>query len=289
MRIGIDSYSYHRRYGEIRAGEQALAEPAWALEPSPVVAHARALGVDSLMLETCYLPGPESSALEALDLGRPPDIGFSWGHPWPEGAFHGLDGGRSAAAEVDLARWIAAAGRRGHSLMRITLGSPLSRGDEPAATLISRLIAPVRRAADVAAGLGVALAIENHGDLTAAQLAELVERVDRANVGVTLDTVNLIRLGDDMVEGSRVLAPWTLAVHLKDHRATDDPSVWGGPVCVALGEGVAPLPEVLAVLDRADFDGPVCVELASLGDGPVDEFALIERSVAWLRDRRVTQ
>lgn len=285
MRVGLDSYSYHRRYGEVRVGERQHPEPAWPLEPSPVLRHARSLDVDVLMLETCYLPDPDTETFADMDLAAPPQVGFSWGHAWPEGASHGLDGGRSPAAEADLARWIRAAGRSGHALMRITLGSPVSRGDEPASVLIDRLIDPVRRAARTAAAVGVSLAIENHGDLTAAQLAELVERVDRPNIGVTLDTVNLIRLGDDMVEGTRILAPWTRVVHLKDHLATDDPNVGGGPVCVALGEGVAPLPEVLGVLSGVGFDGPVCVELASLGGGIVDEFALIERSVTWLRQQ----
>ncbi len=283
MRIGIDSYSYHRRYGEIRPGERPSPHAPWLLEPSPVLAHARSLGVDDLMLETCYLPLPGSIGADLFGDGTAPRSAFSWGHPWPEGAFHGLDGGRTPAAEDDLGVWVELAGRLGHPHMRITLGSPASRGDEPASVLIARLIEPVRRAASAAANVGLALAIENHGDLTAAELVEILERVDRPNLGVTLDNVNLIRLGDDMVDGTRRLAPWTLLVQLKDHLPTDDPSALGGPICTALGEGVAPLDDVLGVLAQAGFDGPVCVELASLGEGDVDELALIERSVAWLR------
>jgi len=283
MRIGIDSYSYHRRYGETRSGEQPSTGPTWPLEPSPVLAHARTLGVDDLMLETCYLPAPTSIDAAMFDGDGLPRVGFSWGHPWPEGAFHGLDGGRSRAAEEDLATWISLSGRLGHGVMRITLGSPASRGDEPAAALIDRLIGPVRRAASAAAEVGLALAIENHGDLTAGQLVEVIERADRPNLGVTLDNVNLIRLGDDMVEGTRILAPWTLVVQLKDHLATADPATPGGPVCTTLGEGVAPLDDVLDVLVQIGFEGPVCVELASLGGGSVDELAMIERSIDWLR------
>ena len=110
----------------------------------------------------------------------------------------------------------------------------------------------------------------------------LIERVDRPNVGVTLDNVNLIRLGDDMLDGTRILAPLTRMVQLKDHLA-GDPTVWGGPICVALGEGVADLPAILAILGDAGFGGAVCVELASLGGDQVDELAMIERSVEWLR------
>jgi len=282
VRVGIDSYSYHRRYGEVRAGESAAPGAPWPLVPAPVLEHARRLGVDDLFLETCYLPEPETIEAPMLDAGGV-RVGFSWGHPWPEGAFHGLDGGRTPAAEDHLARWIAAAARLGHPVMRITLGSPASRGTEPAAVLVERLVAPTRRAAERAAAVGVRLAIENHGDLRAQDVLEVIERTGATNLGVTLDNVNLVRVGDDMLEGTRALASRTLLVQLKDHPPTPDPTVWGGPVSVALGEGVAPLDAILAILADAGFDGPVCVELASLGSGPVDELAMIERSVGWLR------
>ena len=104
-----------------------------------------------------------------------------------------------------------------------------------------------------------------------------------ATLGVCLDNVNLVRVGDDMAEGTRALARHTMLVQLKDHEA-GDPTVWGGPVCTALGEGVADLDNLLGILAAAGFDGPVCVELASLGLADVDELGMIERSVAWLRE-----
>jgi 3-oxoisoapionate decarboxylase len=283
MRVGIDSYSYHRLYGELRAGEQAPDVDPWPLEPSRALEHARRLGVDDIFLETCYLPEPEGITADMLALAAPVHVGFSWGHPWPDGAFHGLDGGRTPAAEDHLARWIALCARLGEQVLRITLGSPASRGTEPGQVLVDRLIAPVQRVADRAADVGLALAIENHGDLTAAEVLEVIERAGRSNLGVTLDNLNLIRLGDDMIEGTRALARCTLLVQLKDHEPTPDPTVWGGPVCTALGEGVAPLHDVVEVLAAAGYEGAVCVELASLGSTQADELAMIERSVAWLR------
>jgi sugar phosphate isomerase/epimerase len=283
MRVGIDSYSYHRLYGELRSGEDSPGGDPWPRDPSQVLAHARSLEVDDIYLETCYLPEPEKIDAALLAPAGAVHVGFSWGHPWPAGAFHGLDGGRTPAAEDHLARWIALAASLGERIMRITLGSPASRGTEPGQVLVDRLIDPTRRVADVAAVAGLSLAIENHGDLTAAELVEIIDRADRPNLGVTLDNLNLIRLGDDMIEGTRLLAPRTLLVQLKDHEPTPDPSVWGGPVCTALGEGVAPLDAVVDVLAEARYDGAVCVELASLGPGPIDEMAMIERSVRWLR------
>lgn len=284
MQVGIDSYSYHRRYGEIRVGEAASPHAAWSLEPGPVLRHARATGVDTLFLETCYLPEPEAiDAAMLADAGPRVRVGFSWGHPWPSGRFHGLDGGRWYDAERELVRWIDAAARLSDGVLRITAGSPASRGDEPADVLVERLVGPVRRVADHAADRGVRLALENHGDLRARDILALFEAVNRpGTLGVCLDNVNLIRVGDDMAEGTRALAPYTLLVQLKDQQA-GDPTVTGGPVCTALGEGVANLDGLIAILAAAGFDGPVCVELASLGPVDVDELAMIERSVAWLR------
>jgi sugar phosphate isomerase/epimerase len=284
MRVGIDSYSYHRRYGEQRAGEAASPHAPWPHEPGPVLRHARATGADVIFLETCYLPEPEAiDAVELVAEAGPVAVGLSWGHPWPGGRFHGLDGGRSYGAEEELGRWIETAARLGDHLLRITAGSPASRGDEPAEVLVERLTGPVRRAAEHAADRGIRLALENHGDLRVADILDLFARVDRPNLGVCLDNVNLIRVGDDMAEGTRALAPHTLLVQLKDHLA-GDPTVWGGPVSTALGEGVADLDGLIAILAAAGFDGPVCVELASLGPTDVDELAMVEHSVVWLRD-----
>ena len=289
MRVGIDSYSYHRRYGEERAGEAPSAHDPWPLEPEPVLRHAQVSGADVVFLETCYLPEPEAIDRDELAAqAGPVAVGFSWGHPWPAGRFHGLDGGRSFGAEQELGRWIEAAARMGNDVLRITAGSPASRGDEPAEVLVERLVGPVRRAVEHAADRGIRLALENHGDLRVADILDLITAVDRPGLGVCLDNVNLIRVGDDMADGTRALAPYTLLVQLKDHEA-GDPTVWGGPVCTALGEGVADLDGLLAILAEAGFDGPVCVELASLGSDDVDELAMIERSVTWLREHLPTQ
>src|SRR5450759_1928003 len=93
MQGGIDSYSYHRRFGETRPGERPHPDP-WPLEPSPAVTHARSLGVDSLFLETCFLPAPETLDGGLGASAAPLWLGVSWGHPWPTGQFHVLDGGR---------------------------------------------------------------------------------------------------------------------------------------------------------------------------------------------------
>ena len=60
---------------------------------------------------------------------------------------------------------------------------------------------------DRVAGSGVRLALENHGDLTTAQLLALMRLVDSPVLCICLDNVNLPRVGDNMVTSSELLAP----------------------------------------------------------------------------------
>jgi sugar phosphate isomerase/epimerase len=263
--IGVDGYSYHRFFGETRPGEIAAAEH-WQ-GPGPVLEHAASLGLDALFLETCYLPPPER--ISPASLASPNvrlQVAFSWGHP------HGLEGGRSAEAEADLRRWLTCATHLGHRWLRITAGSPATRSAEPLPDVLARLTPILRRIAGLAAQAGLELALENHGDLRATELLDLLDRVDHHALRVCLDPVNLWRVGDDLLAGTRLLAPFASVVHLKDC-LPGDPIVPGGPISVALGEGTLDLQAILAELAAAAFRGPLCVELGSLGPGHVDERA----------------
>ena len=284
MQVGIDSYSYHRRYGEVRIGEVPSAHAPWAPEPGPVLRHAAAVGAEIVFLETCYLPDPEAIDADLLGRRRPGRpgrllVGPSLaGRPLPRPRRRPVLRRRARARALDRPDGPTRAGRPAH------------HGGQPGIARRRAGRSPRRaaRRTDPArgrprGGTGIRLALENHGDLRVQDILELFERVDRpATLGVCLDNVNLPRVGDDMAAGTRALAPYTLLVQLKDHRA-GDPTVPGGPVCTALGEGVADLPGLIAILDDAAFDGPVCVELASLGGDDVDELAMVERSLDWLR------
>jgi sugar phosphate isomerase/epimerase len=276
MRIGIDSYSYHRLLGEIRAGE---TEPRHAFPEGSLdaVAHARTLGVAGISLETCFLGPPE-----ALDVGRlraaagSLELVLAWGH------HHGLEFGGSAAALADLVDWLGVAQRLGCSLVRCVAASPRYRNGHIGRGRIERTAAALADATAAAREHGLRLALENHGDLTAAELLAMLEHVGDDALGVCLDTANALRVGDDALAAARLLHDRTLMVHLKDVEPLDrvaDPVA--GPCSVPYGEGVVPVREILAVLD--DFAGLVCVELGQLPPG-ADELELVESGVAWLRD-----
>ena len=287
MLIGVDSYSYHRCFGDLRPGEVPRPGPRWPLSPEPVLAHAAELGVECVFLETCFLPSPDD--LDPGELrGKVEQVGFSWGHPWPSGSEHGLNAGRGSTGETDLYRWVELAASLGHPVMRITAGSPATRQGEPGDRLLNRLAPVLRRVCDRVASSGVRLAVENHGDLTAVELLALLRLVDSPVLGVCLDNVNMSRVGDDMVTSSELLARYATVVQLKDCLA-GNPTVPGGPLSAALGEGIAPLDRVVRALATAGYAGPVCIEIASLAPGSPDELDLVSRSVGWLKAHLMPQ
>jgi sugar phosphate isomerase/epimerase len=279
VRIGVDSYSYHRLLGELRHGEPPIGE-AFASGDLDVIREARALAVDGVSLETCFLDPPDRIDAAALRAAADSlEVVLAWGAP------NGLEFGASEGALADLRAWIRLAPSLGCGLLRIVVGGPRLRGREPVEEQLTRTVAPLSQACESAAAAGVELAVENHGDLTAAELRELIARVGHPGLGVCLDTVNAVRVGDDAVEAARLLGGEVRMVHLKDCEPLDrvaDPVA--GPRSVAFGEGVIPLESVLHELDGAGFDGLVCVELGQLGPGD-DERALVAACVDWLGER----
>jgi len=263
----------------LRPGEAA---PARTFERGSfdVIAHARALGVDGVSLETCFLPPvAELDRPALLDAAGGLELVLAWGHP------NGFEYGERADALGDLVAWLELAPAVGCRLVRCVAAGPSFRGRAPVAEQIAATVPPLRAAAARARELGVRLAVENHGDLRAAELRELIERAGDGALGVCLDTANALRVGDDPLEAAELLAPLTLMVHLKDvEPLTPGLDPVAGPASVPYGEGAVPVDEILATLARSGFDGLVCVELGQLG-ADADELAMVAAGVAWLRAR----
>jgi sugar phosphate isomerase/epimerase len=118
----------------------------------------------------------------------------------------------------------------------------------------------LRQLAPVLRDLKLRVAIETHADLTADELFQFVDRLGTDVAGVTLDTGNLpMRLDDPMTAAQR-LAPLVLGTHLKDAVLAFTPRglCWQArPV----GSGIVPIPDILAVLQRANPALALSIEL----------------------------
>ncbi len=145
------------------------------------------------------------------------------------------------------------------------LGCPLVRsygGVPPSAAFDERAtrdatIAGLRVLADYAAGKGVALCIETHAGsltLTAEQTADLVEAVDRPNVGVLFDYAWVHYAAQEHAEEAvERCAPYILHCHVKDWSyERGDPERRRSRL---MGEGEVDWPVALAALKRSGYDG----------------------------------
>ena len=278
MRLGLDSYSYHRYFGELRAGEE---DPGVRWSHEDFMRRAGDLGLDGVSLETCYLPMDDPALAERLAAQAAAhglELVLAWGHPG------GLRMGTSAAAHQRMMGTLPVAAAAGCDLVRIVVGTFTHWGLEPEGPVLDRVVPLVAEACERAADLGMGLAIETHCDLTLDGLCELLERVGRRDLGVVLDTANLVRIGEDLCEGTRRLAPFTKMLHVKDLLLADadfgDPGGWWP--CCALGDGDLDLTSALDELRAAGFDGLACVEIGTLPDGS-NEDDVVARSAAWLR------
>lgn len=98
----------------------------------------------------------------------------------------------------------------------------------------------VFRLADAAAALGLTVTTENYDYFTSDDFLEIFQRVARPNVGLHNDTGNWLILGEDPLEATRKMAPYTHHAHVRDYVRKD-----GVFSSVPIGQGVVDFPPIL--------------------------------------------
>ena len=281
FRVGVDNFCYHRLFGWIPPGQSDPGK-RWTLDD--FLNRAAELKLDTVSLETCFMPPLDPPFLESLRRkldDRKLDGMLSWGHPL------GLETGKNHAAAEDLKKTIEAAHFLGTKAMRIVGGGFVDRPQEPVRLQMERLIQVLTRLVEPAAAHDVVLAMENHMDFMADEQVEILQRVGSPHLGVTLDTANNIRLLEDPIEVVRKLAPYAAATHIKDVIATGK----GSPVTewrsfwpsAPLGKGIIDLPLVIDILKQNHYGGALNLEIDLLDPRWPDEDAAVAESIAYLR------
>jgi L-ribulose-5-phosphate 3-epimerase len=118
--------------------------------------------------------------------------------------------------------------------------------------------------ADEAAAAGITICLETHGGLlaTGAMAAELIERIDKPNVGINYDTGNVVYYGDIRPEEDiATAAPYIKHLHIKDQ--IGGKGVWNFP---PIGTGDVDFVPIFARLKRAGVQVPASIELEFQGE-----------------------
>lgn len=247
MRLGLSSYSY--RY--------AVSDAVSPMDASMMVRRTSALGLDFLQIcDNVPLDSLGTSELqnlraEARDLGLAIEVGA-----------RGLD-------SAYLRRYIDVAAYLGSRSLRLVLGVK-------DATRAQALLRPVVQWLEEA---DLMLAVENHFDLRAVELAAVIEALGSDRVRVCLDTANSVGLLERPLETAATLGRYACQVHLKDFVVEKAPigyQITGRP----LGAGWLHVDELLRVLGGRAPELDYAVELWT---GPAENReATLAREVRWI-------
>jgi len=256
MKVGIDSYCYHRFFGEVYPDQKP---PAKNMTMQDFIKRAKELDVDGVSLESCFFPSFDEDYLKELKAQLDAygfDRVYAWGHP------DGLERGQNLDAYKDMIASIPRAKAIGADVMRV-VGSSLMYRHEPHGPQLEALIKMFKEAVKVAESYGVKLAVENHIDFTSDEILQLLEGVGSEYLGLNFDTGNFLRLLDDPVKGMEKLAPYVYATHVKDLLPDKNasPTDWFFFSGVPVGRGLINNQKLSEYLHKANFKGFLAVEI----------------------------
>ena len=279
MKVGIDSYCYHRFFGEVYDDQK---KPSKQMTLPDFLKRAKDLGVDGVSLESCFFPSFDASYLSEvkgmLDEYKFDRV-FAWGHP------DGLEGGKNKKAFDEMLKSFEYAKAIGADVMRV-VGSSLAFRHEAHGPQLEALTGMFKEASREAARQGVKIADENHIDFSSDEMLQLITNVDSPYFGINFDTGNFMRVQDDPVEGMRKLAKYVFATHIKDLKPEKGVSVnnWHFFATTPTGDGYVDNLALARLLKEADYKGFLAVELDYLHpDYRDDEDAAVAQSIAELK------
>ena len=282
MKTGIDSYCFHRYFGEVYPHQTPPPEDE-LMTMEDFLTFAKKLDVDGVSLESCFFPSFDKAWF--LDLkAQLDDYGFdrvyAWGHP------DGLEAGKNRDEFDSMIAQIPYAKLIGADVMRIVASSLMFRF-EPHGPQLDILTEWLKEAVVVAEEYDVKLDVENHIDYTADECVELLDRVNSPYLGLNLDTGNFLRLLDDPVDGAAKLADRVLATHIKDLKPVKgvNATEWYFFSSAPVGDGLVDNQKLAQILYDANYQGFLAVETDSLHpDYENQEHAAVEKSVKALKE-----
>jgi len=279
MKIGIDSYCYHRFFGEVYAQQR---KPAKNMTLEQFLKRAKELKVDGVSLESCFIPRFDAAYLSEikgmLDEYKLDRV-FAWGHP------DGLEGGKNTKACDEMVKSIEYAEAIGAKVMRV-VGSSLMFRFEQHGPQIERLSRMFSDAVKISSKKGIKLADENHIDFNPEEMVQIITNVNSPYFGINFDTGNFLRVLADPVKGMEKLAKYTFSTHIKDLKVQKGASVddWFFFSCTPVGDGVVDNQKLAQLLKNANYEGFLAVEIDFLHpDYREDEDKAVAQSVKELR------
>ncbi len=141
--------------------------------------------------------------------------------------------------------------------------------EDPADALYPEAVGAIREVAKHCQSNGQRFLMET-GQETPITMARMLRDVAQPNLGVGLDTANLILYGKaNPVDAVEILGPCVLSVHAKDGRWPTNPNELGEEV--PIGKGLVDFKQVFAKLKRAGYTGAITIEREISGPQQIED------------------
>lgn len=246
--LGIVLYSLGLRR---RAEKQANANVD-LFEPLTMLEHCRRLGAGGIQTPLGIRDAAYTDTLRQRAQQHGMFLETTLEPPWDKSHLDRFDAElrTASAAGVRAARTVLMPGRRYEFFDTLEKYREYDRRARQALEL----------AAPIAQKHQVRLAVENHKDHRTAERVALLKHIDSPWVGACVDTGNNFALLEDPLDTAAGLAPWALAVHLKDGAVREyaDGFLLAD---VPLGQGCFAVRQIVNLLRRARPELRFCLEL----------------------------
>jgi sugar phosphate isomerase/epimerase len=141
--------------------------------------------------------------------------------------------------------------------------------ENPKDPLYEEAVLAIRELAVYCAGNGQDFLMET-GQETPTTLLRAIKDVDKPNLGVGLDTANLILYGKaNPVDAVDIIGPYVKSIHAKDGRWPTDPSKLGEEVVI--GKGLVDFKLVFTKLHKLGYTGAVTIERETSGPQQIED------------------
>lgn len=280
VRFGIDSFSFHRFFGENSKWE-VPADRKWSTKD--FIDFAREHHLDLITLQTAYLDLSDEQTLAEIKRWKSEKenyLAFTWGHP------NGFDGGKNLDAFKSATQWLERSAEFELEQMRIVFGNHFNFDEAPSIRM-ERLGAHLELLVQRARQLGVRLSVENHADFNVPVLLEMINGIDDQFLGLCLDLGNSFRVGDDVdqlmegIDTSRIFMIQAKEIDQMPDNVPGSPIGWWPTV--NFGTGKIKIAKRVNRLIQRGFTGPIAIELSNLGAG-LNEIGVAEQAISHLRE-----
>lgn len=141
--------------------------------------------------------------------------------------------------------------------------------EDPAEPLYDEAVLAIREVAKHCAGNGQSFLMET-GQETPTTMSRALRDVGQPNMGVGLDTANLILYGKaNPVDAVAILGPHVKAIHAKDGRWPTNPNELGEEVLI--GTGLVDFKKVFEGLHKVGYGGVVTIERETTGPQQIED------------------